>query len=73
MFLFSLIITSNDVCIKNNVFSYETDTTVIEFKIQKQMEAFYIFVSSNYVCVCSEEANVLNYNNFIYYINIVII
>lgn len=51
MFLFSLIITSNDVCIKNNVFPYETDTTVIEFKIQKRMEAFYIFVSSNYVCV----------------------
>lgn len=58
MFLFSLIITSNDMCIKNNVFSYETHTTVIEFKIQKQMEAFYIFVSSNYVRVCVQRRQI---------------
>lgn len=40
LFLFSLIVTLNDTCIKNNVYSSETHNTVIELKIKQGIQAF---------------------------------
>ncbi len=43
MIVFSLIITSNDVCIKHLEFSYETDTAVIESKIKNRWKHFVFY------------------------------